>query len=67
MENYHKENAVRCVYDGSPCVKLDEESFPCCIIVGRDGRIRRMCRKFKESKDYATRKDMAARAILSQG
>jgi len=61
-----KANLIRCVYDGSACISLNEEDFRSCILVGRDGRIRRMCRKFKESKDYSTRKEMA-RAVVSEG
>jgi 3-methyladenine DNA glycosylase/8-oxoguanine DNA glycosylase len=58
-----KANVIRCVYDNSACIKLDEEDFRCCFSAGRDGRIKRMCRKFKESKDYSNRKELVRKAV----
>jgi hypothetical protein len=58
-----KANVIRCVYDKSPCIKLDEEYFRSCFTARKDGRIIRMCRKFKESKDYSNRKALVKKAV----
>jgi len=57
------DKVVRCVYDGSACIKIDEEGFRYCWGARTDGRITTMCRKFKESKHYANRKELVRNAI----
>lgn len=56
-------SVLGCVYDGSACIRVDE-GFRSCFVAGVDGRIRRMCPKFKESPDYPFRKDLIRKLVL---
>jgi hypothetical protein len=56
-------SVLRCVYRDSACIRV-VEGFRSCFVAGVDGRIRRMCPKFKESSDYPFRKDLVRKAVL---
>jgi hypothetical protein len=55
-------SVLGCVYGDSACIRVDEGDRV-CLTAGMDGRIRRMCPKFKESPDYPFRKERV-RALL---
>jgi hypothetical protein len=66
-------SVLGCVYNDSACVRVREDfdvdleksvSYRACVDFGVDGRIRRMCPKFKESADFPYRKDLVRKALL---